>query len=161
MISPKQDRAFQKLTFKLCVTLYHCTMKTKIIKISVIIFCFVALAMSSVAQSSVNYQLRDANPSYPNPPHSFEAYIAVWDNNTSSQYGATQGPQTQTAGQYNNVYTTITLPSDDLPRWRIIIQVNERDNNNNIIGTQYRQSGLLTTEQYEAGGIPLSGITFN
>ncbi|NCA78053.1 MAG: hypothetical protein EOM90_17135 [Alphaproteobacteria bacterium] len=136
-------------------------MKTILIKLSVITFCFLALGTSVVAQSSVYYQLRDGNPNYPNPPHSFEAFIAVWDNNTNSQYGATQGPQTQYAGQYNPVYTTITLPSDDLPRWRIIIQVNEKDNNGTIIATQYRQSGLLTTAQYEAGGIPLNGITFN
>ena len=136
-------------------------MKTNFLKTFVIAFCFVALAMSSVAQSSVIYQLRDANPTYPNPPHSFVAFIAVWDNNTNSQYGATQGPQTQYAGQYNTVTTTITLPSDDLPRWRIIIRVDEMDANNTPIAYQYRQSALLTTEQYEAGGIPLSGITFN
>jgi hypothetical protein len=135
-------------------------MKTKFLKTFGITLCLVALAMSSIAQSSVYYQLRDANPSYPNPPHIFKANIAVWDNNSGSQYGATQGPQTQIAGQYNYVYTTITLPSDDLPRWRIIIQVIEYDTYSNPLSTQYRQSSLLTTEQYEAGGITLSGITF-
>ena len=132
-------------------------MKTKLRKISVVLVCLIAMAMSANAQSSCYFYLRDANA----PPNTYQVYISVWDNAlgawlTPSQYG----PIPCYVDQYNTVPTPVVVTPDTSPRYRIVIQV---DKTSTPTGTQYRQSGLLTSAQYNTGyyiPILLNPITF-
>jgi len=127
------------------------TMKTITLKTTFIALFFIAMAATVNAQSAVSVYIRDSNPSYPNPPHSFGASILVWDNFLGSQIGTTQTVTGLNVDQYNTIYTTVGVPADNSLRWRIYIIVREYDLYSNVLNTVYRQTGLLTTQQYEAG----------
>jgi len=138
-------------------------MKPNLSKIVFIAVCFFALATSTIAQSAVSVYIRDSNPGSPYPPHSFSASIVVWDNSIGAQVGTTQYISGLIVDQYNPIYTTVTVPVDGSPRWRIIISVSEYDANSNFLSTHNRQTGLLNTSQYETGyyiPIVVNPITF-
>jgi hypothetical protein len=138
------------------------TMKTITLKTTFIALFFIAMAATVNAQSAVSVYIRDSDPATPPAVHTYQTYIAVWDNNTGTTIGTTQLVSPQNVDMYNTIPTTVSVPADNTQRWRIIIRVEEWLGSS-LITYQIRQTGLLTTLQYETAAlipIVVNPITF-
>ena len=125
-------------------------------KIGFIAFCFVTLGTIANAQSSGSFYLRDDN--YTGYTYTYNIY--VYDNDLGAFVPGCpdpNGPFSATVNSTNYFTTSIKVPYDvNYQRWRIVIVVTKSGGG----GSQNGFSGLLTTDQYLAGGVSVSQINF-
>jgi hypothetical protein len=131
-------------------------MKSIFVKLLLPGICLFALAFTTQAQSSGSFYLRDAN--YLGYTYTYNIY--VYDNDLGSFVPGCpdpNGPFSAAVNATNNFITSITVPYDvNYQRWRIVIVVTKSQGG----GTQNGFSGLLTTNQYLAGGVSVSQVNF-
>jgi hypothetical protein len=125
-------------------------------KSSLVVLFFLALTSFVSAQSSGSFYLRDDN--YTGYTYTYDIY--VYDNDLGAFVPGCpdpNGPFPATVNSTNYFTTSIKVPYDvNYQRWRIVIVVTKSGGG----GSQNGFSGLLTTDQYLAGGVSVSQINF-